>query len=275
MKTNALELSFVDRVVTLRDPGATVSASTPCTSASAHEATCPVGSADFALRLGDLADTFTILGPFLFGVGIYAGPGDDVVAGGAGRDFVDAGPGDNRVTGGEGGDQLGGDSGRDSLEAGIGDEPCRPPSRNHRRTSTTAGKASTPSVMRAVGTSVTATLRGRGGGGAEGEGDVFTGVENLAGGSGDDRLTGDAGGNVLTGDPVQTGSTGARDRTTFRATGDGTRSAAAPGTTRSSAKAPREMRIASSAAQASTRSSPPTPPTCSAGTANGSTSASL
>src|SRR4051794_11104321 len=129
---NAVELSFADGVVTLRDPGAVLSARTACTSVSAHEATCrpgdvsgaagAAGFADFVVSLGDLADTFAIVGPFQRATGIDAGPGDDVVSGGSGRDSLTGGTGDDRLAGGGDGDRLTGDSGRDVLQGGSGDD---------------------------------------------------------------------------------------------------------------------------------------------------------
>lgn len=54
-EANTLELSFVDGVATLRDPGAAISAGEACTSVSAHEAACTAGSPQFSVALGEAA----------------------------------------------------------------------------------------------------------------------------------------------------------------------------------------------------------------------------
>ena len=83
-EANAVELSFADAAATLRDPGAAVSAGNACTSASEHEAACRLpddggGPPQAVVLLGDLDDTFTILGAFPFRVRTDAGPGNDTI----------------------------------------------------------------------------------------------------------------------------------------------------------------------------------------------------
>jgi hypothetical protein len=104
---NALELSFADEVVALRDFGATISAGDRCTSVSAHEVACQLEVSPASgippkvvVQLGDLDDTLTIVGAFPFEMSTTAGGGSDEVSGGPRDDLVDGGPGDDRLAGG-------------------------------------------------------------------------------------------------------------------------------------------------------------------------------
>ena len=177
-ESNALELSFADGVVTLRDLGAAISASDACTSVSAHEAACRLaGSPQFSLALGDMADTLAISGgPFALGTSIDAGAGDD------------------RVTGGDGRDSLSGGDGRDSLAGGAGDDEFRAAELVAAADDMNGGEGRDTVSFTGRRQAVVATTAG-----VRAEGDTFSGVEALVGGAGDDRLTGDGGANVLTG----------------------------------------------------------------------------
>ena len=194
-EANALELSFADGVATLRDPGAAISAGEACTSVSVHEAACrPGGGSQFSVALGDLADTFTIAGPFLSALttSIDAGAGADVVSGGPGRDSVIAGAGDDQVSGGGDADSLKDGEGRDSLQGGPGDDTLLAAERVAAVDVFDGGAGRDAVSFAGRRSGVSATPVGA-------EGDTFTNVEDLVGGAGDDRLTGDDGANGLTG----------------------------------------------------------------------------
>ena len=117
-----------------------------------------------------------------------------------------------RLLGGAGDDTLTGNNATNELVRRRGQRPARPRPR-HRRRRATAG-ADTDTVTYSTRTApVTANLDGVANDGEAGENDrIDTDVENLTGGSANDRLTGDAGGNVLnggTGNDVLDGGLGA------------------------------------------------------------------
>jgi hypothetical protein len=94
---------------------------------------------------------------------------DDALYGGAGADILRGLGGDDDLDGGPGNDELDGGPGEDAVSyAGA-----------------TAG--------------VTVTLRGEGRGGADGESDTLTAIEDAYGGARDDTLTGSSGANTLDG----------------------------------------------------------------------------
>jgi Ca2+-binding RTX toxin-like protein len=102
--------------------------------------------------------------------GLAGGKGDDTLNGGAGNDALDGGDGNDTLLGGAGSDNLVGGNGNDTVSYA-----------DH-----TAG--------------VTADLDGARDDGSAGEKDqIAANVENLTGGSGDDKLTGSSANNVLTG----------------------------------------------------------------------------
>ena len=186
-ESNALELSFADGVVTLRDPGAAVSAESGCTSVSEHEAACRTGGGpQFSIGLGDLADTFSIVGAYILPTAIGGGDGDDVITGGPGHDSVAGGAGDDRVSGGDDADSLTGGEGRDSIEGGAGDDILLAAETVAAVDVYDGGEGRDAVSFDGRRRSVSATPAGA-------EGDTFTGVEDLVGGAGDDRLTGDDG----------------------------------------------------------------------------------
>ena len=159
----------------------TVSAEAGCTAPSAHEAACRVptdgGRPQAVVRLGDLADTVTVAGPFPSRRRSTAGP---ATTGWPGADEPD------RLTGGEG---------RDALLGGGGDDTLVATEQNAVADSYDGGAGRDVVSFTERRTGVTATLSRPG----LGEGDAFAAVEDLIGGAGDDRLTGDAGANLLTG----------------------------------------------------------------------------
>jgi Ca2+-binding RTX toxin-like protein len=112
---------------------------------------------------GDLSDGspgFTVRFRNVEVFDLTGGGGDDVLTGGAGDDTLKGGPGNDRLTGGGGND--------------------------------------TASYSGVVGVTVSLGVSGPQDTGGAGT-DTLAGIENLLGGSGDDRLSGDAGDNVLDG----------------------------------------------------------------------------
>jgi Ca2+-binding RTX toxin-like protein len=99
------------------------------------------------------------------------GAGDDTVAAGAGNDTVLGGPGNDQLRGGAGSDTLNGGDGADTA---LYDE-------------------------RSAGEPVNVSLSTVGDDGAAGENDTLVGIENAAGGAGNDVLGGDDGPNALSG----------------------------------------------------------------------------
>jgi hypothetical protein len=156
---------------------------------------------------------------------VFGGPGNDrltanqgfaALAGGEGDDqlrvrrdvfdgWLDGGPGDDEMWAGRTSSQVLGGGGRDVMhggetmrdgdqegaggDAGPGPDVFDATSSPHVRVSYSDRRAP-----------VRVDLR-RGVGGQVGEGDIFNGIRNVEGGSGDDRLFGDSGLNVLLGGP--------------------------------------------------------------------------
>jgi Ca2+-binding RTX toxin-like protein len=106
--------------------------------------------------------------------------GDDQLSGGAGNDHVDAGIGDDELQGNAGADNLVGGQGRDEISGGADDD-----------TVDYSGNAA-PLTVDLDGSTYDD--------GAENEGDtVLADVENVTGGTGNDKLTGNDQHNVLIG----------------------------------------------------------------------------
>ena len=110
--------------------------------------------------------------PSAFSLRVDGGPGDDLIRGG---------PGPDAITGGEGNDEISPGLGQDSVAGGSGFDRA------------TYCDRSGP---------VTVSLDGAANDGGPGEQDtIASDVEDLSGGSGDDRLVGDGGPNRLNGGP--------------------------------------------------------------------------
>jgi hypothetical protein len=187
-----------DRHFTLHDPvgitpgpgcSAVDGATVVCTLAPDLEQLGPT------LRLGDAGDRATLA---VSVCAVYAGRGqDDVrltgisscdVRGGAGDDRLAGGDGTASLDGGHGDDQLTGGAGNDGLGGGAGSDVIRGG----------GGRDSVGYVDRRRPLSV--SLDGRANDGERGEHDlVAPDVENVTGGSADDRITGSAAANQLTG----------------------------------------------------------------------------
>ena len=184
------------RTVTVTDPGAPVSAGEGCTSTGPNSATCtapdgPDQSLTTTLaELGDRDDTLDVTTAPDSVIGAVAGEGgtgDDVLSGGGANDGLIGGGGTDELLGGGGGDTL---SDGDLDCAGV--SPDRAPDGDTFDGGDGIDEASY--VDRVL--EVRAGLRE-----GSAEGDVFRDVENLTGGSGDDRLAGDGAGNILRGGP--------------------------------------------------------------------------
>ena len=122
--------------------------------------------------------------------GVIAGPGNDVVTGGSADETITLGAGDDQVDGGDGNDTLVAGDGQDTLRGGDGNDvldggPGADVATYDERT------ASEP---------VTVNL-GAGAGGAAGESDALSAIEDVTGGASSDTLTGDDGPNTLRGGP--------------------------------------------------------------------------
>jgi Ca2+-binding RTX toxin-like protein len=109
---------------------------------------------------------------------LNGGDGDDALYGGIGNDTLSGGIGDDILEGGDGTDVLTGGAGADILAGGSGVDTAS------YATSTTA---------------VTANLLHRSFNTGDAAGDVYDGIENLTGGTGDDTLVGDDSANRLDG----------------------------------------------------------------------------
>ncbi|MEO3475217.1 calcium-binding protein [Roseomonas sp. CAU 1739] len=110
-------------------------------------------------------------------VGGGTGDGADLLLGGAGDDILAGGLGSDEMDGGEGNDILRGGAGADFLDGGLGRDL----------------------LDYALSLAVNVNLGTAEASGGDAAGDVFSGFENLAGGTGNDTLTGDAFANVLYG----------------------------------------------------------------------------
>jgi Ca2+-binding RTX toxin-like protein len=123
---------------------------------------------------------------------ITGGAGDDIVSGVDGNDKLDGGEGSNQVNGGNGNDTLIAGSGADRLTGGAGNDLLD----GGRGADRLTGDAGTDTVTYASRTApVTADISNAVGelpddGEAGEKDDISVTVENLIGGSGNDRLTG-------------------------------------------------------------------------------------
>jgi Ca2+-binding RTX toxin-like protein len=119
---------------------------------------------------------------------LTGGAGDDTISGGSGNDTLNGGPGDDTLSGGAGNDSLSGGVGDDRLDGGDGSD-------------TLVGDAGHDVADYSSRTAaVTISLNNSADDGASGERDnVKTDVEDVIGGSGQDKITGDSADNVLSG----------------------------------------------------------------------------
>jgi Ca2+-binding RTX toxin-like protein len=128
-ETNDVTVSGGPATVTIRDPGATITAGNNCQAVSASEVTCspPGGPGDAAIDLGDGSDHFDAAAAQT-NVRVRGGDGDDTIRGsdyqgfpgsmfsGSG-DYIDGGPGTDTIDAGAGDDSV----------VGGGPDPLAPP----------------------------------------------------------------------------------------------------------------------------------------------------
>ncbi len=125
--------------------------------------------------------------------------GDDRFKGNGGVDTLDGGAGNDQLDGGTGNDVLLGGDGDDSLAVSTGNDVM-------------SGGTGNDTVIVTGTAGATIDLRNASGQYTGYGTDTITGVENLTGGSGDDRFTGDSSSNILTGNggnDTLSGGTGA------------------------------------------------------------------
>ena len=164
---NRVKAESAAGLITVRDPGAEVTAGAECDQVSDHKATCqrfpgPVNQALIAElgNKGDRADALTgILWQELDG-----GPGDDELEGGGGFDFLNGGTGADLIDGAGFIDVVSYFERSEDLTLTLGDKAAND-----------------------------------GGNGDDGASDRILRVENAVGGSGDDFLSGTGGENTLSG----------------------------------------------------------------------------
>jgi hypothetical protein len=192
-----------DGAITVRDPGADLTAGNGCTPQGARQAVCE-GNAfiEIEVRLGDGNDEFTQTGIGVADrVRVFGEAGDDTLdgfevggstlfsaEGGEGDDRLTGnevtpnrlggGPGADFLTGGGGGDRLNGGPDADALDGGGGEDTAQYRDRTD---------------------AIRIDLRVSGPQGAEGENDTFTSIEAADGGTGDDTFLGNAEDNAFTG----------------------------------------------------------------------------
>ncbi|HEX8103491.1 MAG TPA: hypothetical protein VF533_12815 [Solirubrobacteraceae bacterium] len=140
-------------------------------------------------------------------------PGDaDALDGGTGDDILSAGDGDDLLDGGPGADQLSGEGGSDTASYTT---------RTGRLVITLAGGGADDGVD------------ADGDGAADEHDNLYTGIENVTGGSGADRVTGNAAANHLSGGGGPTASKASTATTSSTARAEPTRWKAAPARTAS------------------------------------------
>jgi Ca2+-binding RTX toxin-like protein len=174
-EANSLEVSAggADRTLRLRDTGADIAPGTGCRSEGPRQVRCEVPAQalyhELEAFMGDMADDVSLTVEVL-----------NLVRGGAGDDLLIGSTTTDRFDGGAGRDQLFGGDGADFLDdTGPGTEG-----------DVFAGGEGTDEISyRTRRGAVKVDLRDpAGSGGQAGEGDTFSGIETIRGGSGDDVL---------------------------------------------------------------------------------------
>jgi Ca2+-binding RTX toxin-like protein len=128
---------------------------------------------------------------------VDGGSGEDTLLGGAGRETLSGGTNNDMIDGGGGDDSLSGSAGTDVLDGGDGNDTIRPGA----DADIIDGGAGERDLLTYFGSTVAVSVNLATGdaSGGDAAGDEFTGMEGLAGGSGNDTLTGDARANRLIG----------------------------------------------------------------------------
>lgn len=184
-----------DYTVQISDAGATITPGEHCAAVDAHTARCSIPA--------DHPDT----APFMQLAQLALGDGDDrALVATTSRPVTlhaDAGPGDDQLTGGLLGDRLDGGGGRDRLQGGGGEDRF-----DDGDTSATAdgdvidgGEGRDAVSYAARSAPLVVDLADPGPDGQHGEGDTLSSIEEVTGGSGDDRLEGRGSPNSLHGGP--------------------------------------------------------------------------
>ncbi|HEX2885124.1 calcium-binding protein [Vineibacter terrae] len=140
---------------------------------------------------------------------LYGEDGDDLIEGGAGDDYIDGGADDDVIFGDAGNDTIIGGLGSDTIKGNAGDDIFVVTSTADGRDSYDGGDGIDTLDYSAVGTAVTLTLRDNAA--STFATDTIEDVENVIGGSANDRLTGNSLANALTGnagDDVLKGAAG-------------------------------------------------------------------
>ena len=179
----------VDRVGTgagamyrFRDPATELETSGACLSVNPTEVRCPVGSvARITVRTGAGNDTVALRLPAgdPASASGYAGPGNDVLTGGADVDALYGDAGADRLDGGAGGDRLDGGTDTDSI--------------------TYAARTTRVAVRLDGYRNDGADTDGSGLSTSAEEGDIDIAIETVIGGTAGDRLTGGPGANLIRG----------------------------------------------------------------------------
>jgi hypothetical protein len=179
-------IDTVLRIFVVHDPGATIRVGPGCVSLDPHTARCVAdvwGDGTMRIDLGDGDDVLqpTATTPMI----VNGGTGDDLLLGGSSFDRIDGGAGIDVIRGNDGSDELrdgdtdvGATPNADHLDGGAG-------------TDLVSYEGRTKPVL--------VDLADDRPEGAVGERDLLASIEDLRGGSGDDRLAGDRRGNRLFG----------------------------------------------------------------------------
>ena len=128
---------------------------------------------------------------------IDGGVGNDVLSGGEDNDAIDGGTGNDTVNGQNGNDVLTGDTGNDSLNGGAGNDSLQ----GETGADVFIGGTGTDTAKYSEKTTgLTIDIDNKADDGAAGENDnIKSDVENITGGSGNDKITGGSAANTISG----------------------------------------------------------------------------
>ena len=127
---------------------------------------------------------------------LFGDAGDDLIEGGEGNDYIDGGADDDVIFGDAGNDTLIGGLGNDVIKGNAGDDTFVVTSLADGRDSYDGGAGIDTLDLSALSQSITLTLKD---GATTFATDTIENIENVIGGSADDKLTGNALDNVLSG----------------------------------------------------------------------------
>ena len=207
-KAHQLTIGHRDGYVVVAD-SVPVTAGAGCVAVKETEVQCLERDVkSIAVKLPELADTLSYRGALPLTAS--GGGGDDVLTGGFGPDTLYGGPGKDKLYGGPGDDKLYGGDGRDYYSGGTGNDTMVEPSTDPAGGGFDGGSGDDKIVGSVTGmrdlitygvrtTSVVVDLAAGTGGEANIEQDLISHIEDVDGGSGDDKIVGDAGNNILRG----------------------------------------------------------------------------